>query len=90
MSTIGYKVTDNIGGTNSPTITVTVGNVTAIPVTAQLSDGKLVLTCNNSPFAFSLQSSTNVTGPYVTISGATSPYTNLIGTNATGFFRLVH
>jgi hypothetical protein len=90
MSTIDYQVTDNIGGTNSSTITVTVGNVTPIPVSAQLSDGSLILTWNNSPFAFSLQSSTNVIGPFVTIPGATSPYTNLIGTNATGFFRLVH
>lgn len=38
----------------------------------------------------SLQSSTNVDGPYVTIPGATSPYTNDMTTNAVNFFRLVY
>ena len=88
-ATIGYMVTDGIGGTNSSSITVNVVNLTPIPVNAQvLSKTNLVLTWANA--AFSLQSSTNVAGPYVTIPGATSPYTNLIGTNAAGFFRLVH
>jgi hypothetical protein len=37
---------------------------------------------------FSLQFSTNVAGPYTTILGATSPYTNTMTTNAIGFYRL--
>jgi hypothetical protein len=90
MASIGYLVTDGVGGTNGSTITVTVGTVTAIPVTPQLSGTNLILTWNNSPFTFNLQYSTNVTGPYAIIPGATSPYTNLVGTNAAGFFRLVH
>lgn len=85
---IGYTVTDNVGGTNSAFITVAVGNVTPIPVSAQVSDGKLVLSWSNP--TFSLQTSTNVAGPYSAIPGATSPYTNLITTNAAGFFRLMH
>ena len=87
-ATIGYSVTDGIGGTNSSVITVAVGSVAAIPVSAQISGGKLVLSWNNA--VFSLQTSTNVAGPYITIPGASSPYTNLISTNAAGFFRLVH
>ena len=38
----------------------------------------------------SLASSTNVTGPYVVIPGASSPYTNDATTNAMNFFRLVY
>ena len=63
-------------------------NLTPIPVSAQFSGANLVLFWTNT--AFSLQTSTNVAGPYVTIPGATSPYTNLTTTNAAGFFRLVH
>jgi hypothetical protein len=88
VSTIGYTVTDGIGGTNSSTLTVNVVNVTPIPVSAQLAGGNLVLTWTNA--AFNLQTSTNVAGPYIAVPGATSPYTNLIGTNAAGFYRLVH
>jgi hypothetical protein len=36
---------------------------------------------------FSLQFSTNVMGPYTTILGATSPYTNIM-TSTTGFYQL--
>jgi hypothetical protein len=38
--------------------------------------------------AFTLQSATNVTGTYVDLSGATSPYTNSIGAEPQRFFRL--
>lgn len=48
------------------------------------SAGKQVVSWPTS--ASSLQSSTNVTGPYTTVSGATSPYTN--STSGTKFFRL--
>lgn len=86
---LGYAVTDGIGGTNSSTITVNVvANLTPIPVNAQFAGGNLVLSWTNS--AFNLEYSTNVMGPYVTIPGATSPYTNSVRTNAAGFFRLVH
>ena len=83
-----YTVTDNVGGTNSSLITVAVVNLTPVPVSAQLSGANLVLSWTNT--AFSLQTSTNVAGPYITIPGATSPYTNLTTTNAASFFRLVH
>jgi Bacterial Ig domain len=88
-ATIGYTITDNVGGTNSSIINVSVGNLTPIPLNEQISGGNVILTWTNS--VFGLQFSTNVAGPYVTIPGATSPYTNFISTNSpTGFFRLVH
>ena len=87
-ATINYTITDGIGGTSSSLITVGVGSFTPIPLSAQLSGGKFVLTWTNQ--AFSLQTATNVTGPYITVPGATSPYTNLISTNPAGFFRLVY
>lgn len=65
--------------TNNPT-------PTPIPIVFNQAGGLLVLSWTNA--SFSLQYSTNLTGPYVTIPGATSPYTNLTGTNAAGFFRL--
>ena len=85
---ITYVITDNIGGTNSATITVNVTSLTPIPVSAQLAGGNLVLSWTNP--AFSLQYATNIAGPYVTIPTATSPYTNLVTTNASGFYRLAH
>jgi len=47
---------------------------------------KLVFTWTNA--AFSLQSATNVAGPYTTITNAVSPYTNAIA-GAKAFFRLI-
>jgi hypothetical protein len=49
------------------------------------SGNNLVLTWNG---AFTLQSSTNVTGTYVDLPSATSPYTNSIGAEAQRYFRL--
>jgi Big-like domain-containing protein len=86
-ATIGYTITDNIGGTNASLITVTVGNVTPIPLNVSLSGGQLTFTWSDS--SFSLQSSTNVVGPYTTIVGATNPYV-ILATNTMGFFRLIH
>lgn len=59
------------------------------PIPLQLSRGlnHVVLTWTNA--AFSLQSATNVAGPYVTISGAISPYTNNLS-NQQLFFRLIN
>ncbi|HEY1662962.1 MAG TPA: Ig-like domain-containing protein [Verrucomicrobiae bacterium] len=89
-ATINYTITDNIGGTSSSTITVNVSNVTSIPVSAALvSNGSLVLTWANP--AFSLQTTTNLLTPWITVVGATSPYTNMINGNTNAaFFRLVH
>lgn len=86
-ATIGYTITDNIGGTNASLITVTVGNVTPIPLNVSLSGGQLTFTWSDS--SFSLQSSTNVVGPYTTIVGATNPYV-ILATNTMGFYRLIH
>jgi hypothetical protein len=40
------------------------------------------------PAGWTLQSATNVTGPYMDVSGATSPYTNLFSSGPRRFFRL--
>jgi len=39
---------------------------------------------------FTLQSSTNIAGPYTDVSGATSPYTNAFNSAPAQFFRLYH
>ena len=51
------------------------------------SGGNLMLTWSDP--SFSLQSSTNISGPYTTISAAASPYTDS-PTNTATFYRLVH
>ncbi len=88
-ASISYTVSDGLGGTSGSVITVTVFNPTPIPLNAMLVNStNLVLSWTNG--AYNLQYSTNVVGPYLTIPSATSPYTNLVTTNATGFFRLKH
>ncbi len=86
VANIGYTITDNVGGTNSSSITVNVNPASVSVGAALISNGNLVLTWSNS--AFNLQTATNVLGPWLTIPDATSPYTNVITTNAAGFFRL--
>ena len=55
------------------------------PLTIQFVDQNVILSWTNS--AFSLQSAPTVTGPYSTISGATSPYTNSASSDQQ-YFRL--
>ena len=86
VSTINYTITDGFGGLSTSTITASVAALTPVPVSLQTINGSVIL--NWSGPGFFLQSATNVAGPYVTIPGATSPYTNLIGTNAAQFYRL--
>lgn len=87
-ATIGYTITDNVGGTNTSLITVGVEPTNSLPINAALVNNNIVLSWTNP--LFNLQFSTNVVGPYAAVPGASSPYTNLIGTNTTGFFRLAH
>jgi hypothetical protein len=56
-----------------------------IPLAVQHNANKLILTW--SAPAFSLQTAPAATGNYTNVSGATSPYTNAIGTSPK-FFRL--
>jgi len=58
-----------------------------IPLTIAPMSNTVVLTWTNA--AFSLQSATNVTGPYTTITNAVSPFTNSLSGSRT-FFRLIH
>ena len=61
--------------------------VARIPLSITRLQDKVVLAWNDP--SFSLQSATNVAGPYTTIAGATSPYTNSVsGTQM--HFRLIH
>jgi hypothetical protein len=62
--------------------------VNPIPLTFTSSAGSFTLSWSDP--SFSLQSSTNVAGPYSTISGAASPFTTNTTSNAQMFFRLVH
>ncbi|HEY1718696.1 MAG TPA: immunoglobulin domain-containing protein [Verrucomicrobiae bacterium] len=65
-----------------------VGVTPAATLNIQLINNQAVLTWSDA--SFSLQSSTNVTGPYSTIGAAHSPsYTNSIASPAT-FYRLMH
>jgi hypothetical protein len=54
-------------------------------ISFQQSGNNLILTWTGS---FALMSSTNVTGPYVDVSGATSPYTNNVTSGGQRFFGL--
>jgi hypothetical protein len=63
------------------------GTVFPEPVQIAVSGNQIILTWNNP--AFNLQSSTNVAGPYTTISGATSPYTNAASGKQL-YFRLIY
>jgi hypothetical protein len=56
------------------------------PLTIRRSGTNVVLTWTNS--AFGLQAAPAVTGAYINISGAASPYTNAI-TGSQQFFRLI-
>jgi hypothetical protein len=86
-ATIGYTITDGFGGTSTSLITVTVVAPSPVPLNAQLLGGGFVLSWSDS--AFTLQSSTNVAGPYTNVSGSiSSPYTNSSLTNLMMFYRL--
>jgi hypothetical protein len=61
--------------------------VTPTLLEVRLLPGGVVLSWTNS--AFSLQSATNVAGPFLTISGATSPFTNSTSGQQC-YFRLIH
>ena len=73
-------------GTGKP-IGSLIGPTSSIPLAYTLSDGKLVMRWADA--SFQLSAATNVAGPYVPISGATSPYTNA-PTAPREFFRLVY
>ena len=69
---------------------ITVGTPPLLPIllSIQLSGANVVLTWSDA--SFSLQSSTIVTGPYTTLSGAASGFTTNINSNSQQFFRLIH
>jgi hypothetical protein len=83
---IGISYLDNlaIGTAFGDVATIT---VVPIPLYIQSSGANVVLTWSDA--SFNLQSATIVTGPYTTLSGATSPFTtNTISSQL--FFRLIH
>ena len=69
-------------------ITVGTPPLSPIPLSFLWSSPNLTLTWNDP--SFSLQSSTNVTGTYTTISGASSGFTTNTTSSSTKFFRLYH
>jgi uncharacterized repeat protein (TIGR03803 family) len=58
----------------------------SIPLNATVAGGQMVLSWSDP--TFSLQAAPTVTGPYLTVTGATSPYTNTM-TSSQMFFRLM-
>jgi hypothetical protein len=64
------------------------GVVVPIHLNYQWSNPNLTLTWSDP--SFSLQSSTNVTGTYTTISGANTGFTTNTASSSTKFFRLYH
>jgi len=82
------------GGVPSPNFAVAVTKfsdivVPVLPIQLSVTPGNGSLTFNWTDSSFSLQSTTNLLGPWTSISGATSPYTDL-ETNAATFYRLYH
>ena len=67
---------------------VTTATLSPIPLNLGYSGGILTFTWSDASFL--LQSSTNVVGPYTTISGANSGFTTNTTSGATMFFRLYH
>src|SRR5262249_9220623 len=62
------------------------GPVVGQPLLSFVRDGNnLILSWSGT---FNLQMATNVTGAYSNVNGATSPYTNMIGSEPRRFFRL--
>ena len=82
---------DNIslqaGGGDISVGTSTVPIFAPIPLNIQLNGNAVILSWNDPLSTFSLQTSTNITGSFTNVSGATSPYTNTI-TGPHKFFRL--
>jgi hypothetical protein len=81
---IGISYLDNLA------IGTSFGDVVPVQVYSSLMGGNLTLTWSQN--SYSLQSSTNVTGPYNTISGATSPFTTNTASATSSsqlFFRLI-
>ncbi len=76
--------TTSSGGSNGNG-TVFALSLGAIPLNVQPDGGNVILTWGNP--AFSLQAAPTMNGPYVTIPGAASPYTNAINA-AQQYFRL--
>jgi hypothetical protein len=81
--------TDGDSATALFTISVTTNAVpvTPIPLYVQLAGTNVILSWADN--SFSLQSSTNVVGPYSTIPAAVSPYTSP-ATASQEYFRLIH
>ena len=89
-ATLSYTATDNFGYTANGTIVVTVQSVVVnpIPLSFTFTGGNtMAFTWTDS--SFSLQSATNVAGPYATIAGAVSGFSTNTAA-AQMFFRLFH
>ena len=96
LPTYAYSVTGVMYGFNTTwavAVTrfadiVTTAPLSPIPLSAHFSGGSVTFTWGDS--SFSLQSSTNVTGPYITISGANSGFITNTTSRLPMFFRLYH
>jgi hypothetical protein len=87
---VGTASTFGSGGTIRLDLMTVFGNSTGtipIPINLRLDGINAILSWTDPSSAFSLQSAPQVTGPYTTVSGATSPYTNSLS-SAQKYFRL--
>ncbi|MGH7970294.1 MAG: PQQ-dependent sugar dehydrogenase, partial [Limisphaerales bacterium] len=86
---LGIKVTQWAvsGGGFAYQRTTAAALISPVPLEIRPTPNAVVLSWTNSDF--SLQSATNIAGPFVTLPGAVSPFTN-IASDSAGFFRLVH
>ena len=92
-ATINYTITDALGGMSSSTILVSVTNVppppvTPLPINLSSSGGNITMTWTNA--TFTLQTTTNLVGPWTDVTGATSPFVTNLTARPTVFYRLFH
>ena len=77
---------DSSGWNDYATIAYSIVNLSPIPLGIKKVNGEVVLSWTNA--GFGLQSAPTVTGAFINIAGATSPYTNRIAASQQ-YFRLI-
>jgi len=82
----GFNTTWSVGVTRWADVVTNLPS--PIPLNAVFSGGNVTFTWSDS--SFNLQSAVNVTGPYTTISGASSGFITNTASGKTMFFRLYH
>ena len=93
-ATINYTITDSLGGSSSSVISISVTNVPPstpalpLPINISSSGGSITMSWTNA--TFTLQTATNLLGPWTGVSGASSPFVTNITSTPAVFYRLFH